>query len=273
MPSQPSSSPASLPRYRRLAERLRAQIAEGSYAPGAQLPTETELALQFDVSRGTVIKAIDQLVAEGIVTKRQGSGSFVTMPSLRRRSSRLLSFTETVDAQGRRASQRVLSYGPADDEQARAMGVLQPAARLVRLRYVDGVACAIHSSIIPQRVMERLPVESLGQILQGGETDFSLYTALRGAGLTIERGAERVSARLATSEEAAALKVSLPVALMVVVRQSFDADGHLIEAAEAVYHADFYTYDLELERGVSHDAPHRLRIVGDNNEEATEQEV
>jgi GntR family transcriptional regulator len=256
--------PAPSPRYRALAETLRARIADGTHPPGSQLPTEADLATVFAVSRGTVVKAIDQLVAEGIVTKRQGAGSFVSMPSLHRRSARLISFTETVTAQGRHASQRLLQYREAEEGEARAFGVTQPAVMLVRLRYVDGVPCAIHRSLVPSAVMGLLPTAMLGQLLQGGESNFSLYAAFEAAGLIVQRAAEHISARLATAEEAAALHVRRPASLIVVVRRSFGVEGQLIEAAEAIYHADYYSYDLELVRGAAHDAPHRLRLARDN---------
>lgn len=264
-----SASSLAQPRYRLLAESLRSEIVAGAYKPGSQLPTEAELAKKFGMSRGTVVKAIDMLVAEGIVTKRQGAGSFVSLPALHRRSSRLMSFSETLGAQGRVATQKVLAYGPASDPEARAAGVHEPAMLLVRLRYVDGLPVTIHRSFIPERVIERLSAERLGQLLKG---EASLYAALEAAGITIDRGAENVSARLATAAEAAALNVELPAALMQVVRRSVDAAGQLIEAAEAVYHADYYTYDLELIRGNAHDAPHRLRIARDNTKQETQQE-
>lgn len=254
-------SSAAQPRYRVLANTLRQEIVSGAYQPGAQLPTEAELAKRFGMSRGTVVKAIDTLVGEGVVTKRQGAGSFVSMPSLHRRSSRLMSFTETLDAQGHTASQKVLSYGGADTEEARAFGAHEPAVLLTRLRYVDHVPVTIHRSFIPDRVMAKLSAERLGQLLKG---EASLYAAFEAEEITIDRGAEHVSARLATADEAKALNLQLPAALMVVIRQSFDAEGQLIEAAEAVYHADYYTYDLDLIRGQAHEAPHRLRIAQDN---------
>lgn len=249
------------PRYRLLADSIRDDIAAGACPPGAQLPTEAEFAAKFGVSRGTVVKAIDMLVAEGVVAKRQGAGSFVSLPSLHRRSSRLMSFTETLDAQGRKASQKVLGYGAADEAEARSLGAHEPAMLLTRLRLVDRVPVTIHRSFIPERVMEQLSAEELGQLLKG---DASLYAAFEEAGITIDRGSEHVSARLATPTEAEALNIPLPAALMVVIRQSYDSDGNLIEAAEAVYNADYYTYDLDLIRGQAHEAPHRLRIAQDN---------
>jgi GntR family transcriptional regulator len=158
--------PVSNPRYRILAEALREAIVAGEYPPGGQLPTEAELAKRFGMSRGTVVKAIDTLVAEGIVLKRQGAGSFVSLPALHRRSSRLMSFTETVSEQGRTSSQKVLSYGRASKEEARAYGAHEPSMLLARLRFVDGIAASIHRSFIPERILEQISAEKLGQLLK-----------------------------------------------------------------------------------------------------------
>lgn len=261
---KPADSLATQPRYRALAETLREEIVAGVHAPGTQLPTEAELASRFGMSRGTVVKAIDTLVAEGVVTKRQGAGSFVSQPSLHRRSSRLMSFTETLDAQGRTAGQKVLSYAVADPEEARGLGVHDPAMLLARLRFVDGLPMTIHRSFIPEWVMARLSVESLGQLLKG---EGSLYAAFESAGVTIDRGSEHVSARLARKDEAATLKLATPAVLMVVIRQSYDGEGQLIEAAEAIYNAEHYTYDLDLVRGQGHSAPHRLQIAQDASQD------
>ncbi len=256
-----SEPAATQPLYRVLAEALREAVVSGDYPPGGKLPTEAKLAKQFGMSRGTVVKAIATLVAEGIVIKRQGAGSFVALPALHRRSSRLMSFSETVQAQGRTATQKVLSYSRADTNAARAYGVHEASMLLVRLRLVDGIAATIHRSFIPERVLERLSSENLGLLLKG---EASLYAAFEDAGIAIGRGAEHVSARLVTAEEADMLKIPRPSAMMVVIRQSYDPQGQLIEAAEAVYRADYYSYDLELVRGTAHEVPHRLRIVPNN---------
>ncbi|WP_069169718.1 GntR family transcriptional regulator [Streptomyces griseus] len=66
------------PKYLHLANRLRVDIENGLWAPGAQLPVERELAETLAVSVNTVRRAVGELVAEGIVQRRQGSGTFVT---------------------------------------------------------------------------------------------------------------------------------------------------------------------------------------------------
>jgi DNA-binding GntR family transcriptional regulator len=68
----------SLPAYRRLAEHLRGELAEGVYADGTRLPTEAELSRDHAVSRQTVRRAMQDLVADGVVYRVPGRGTFAT---------------------------------------------------------------------------------------------------------------------------------------------------------------------------------------------------
>ena len=64
-------------KYQEIANELRSQIQAGVYKPGEQLALEREMCEQYGVSRITIKKAVDQLVKEGLVVKRRGSGTFV----------------------------------------------------------------------------------------------------------------------------------------------------------------------------------------------------
>ena len=65
------------PEHRKLYESLRRQIADGRYRPGELLPSEHELSSEYGISRPTVRKALDRLVAEGLIVKHHGKGSIV----------------------------------------------------------------------------------------------------------------------------------------------------------------------------------------------------
>ena len=80
-----------IPRYHQLAIDLRTSIISGKYKFGVKLPSETELCKNYGVSRGTAVKAIEQLVKEGIAIRKQGTGTFVARPSLQRKTGRLQS--------------------------------------------------------------------------------------------------------------------------------------------------------------------------------------
>lgn len=69
--------PSAAPRYQAIADELRAAIADGALPPGAPFPTEADLMRQHQVSRFTVREALRRLEAEGLISRRRGSGSVV----------------------------------------------------------------------------------------------------------------------------------------------------------------------------------------------------
>src|SRR5690348_2633989 len=75
MPSRLRDNSSRLPAYLRIAQMLRARIAEGGYLSGEFLPPERDLADEFSASRQTIRQAIDLLRQEGLVTPEQGRGT------------------------------------------------------------------------------------------------------------------------------------------------------------------------------------------------------
>src|SRR5918993_4086775 len=84
-----------MPAYRRLTVALRSAIEEGQFGDGERLPTEAELSLEYGVSRHTVRQAFQSLVADGLVYRVPGRGTFVTGLSSRR--GRYLSSVGTLE--------------------------------------------------------------------------------------------------------------------------------------------------------------------------------
>jgi GntR family transcriptional regulator len=249
-------------RYQLVAQTMREAILSGAVEPGARLPSEAELSQVHGVSRGTAVKAIEQLVQEGIVTRRQGLGSFVARPALRRPVGRLASFSGGVEEQGHHATQRLLAREQAPVALARALGLTEPATRLARLRLVDGAPYAIHVTLVPSALVERWAALAEARLRDPSHEDFSLYGAFDAVGCPVERATETVSARLARPEETDLLGIQPPQALVEVLRRGFDANGRLIEATEAVYLSDQYRFEMELVRGAAPGSPHRLNPAG-----------
>jgi Transcriptional regulators len=84
------------PRYLRLAEALKADLERGLL--GRVLPPERELARALGVSRSTLRRALDLLEAEGLLTRRQGSGTYAAQGATFQ--ARLQGFTEEMEALG-----------------------------------------------------------------------------------------------------------------------------------------------------------------------------
>ena len=99
------------PLYLQVVDSLRVDIA--NKAPGDKIDSEPQLSKRFGVSRFTVTRAIEILVDEGLISRRQGLGTFVAAPPLKRAPSYLSSFSEAISSAGRIASHRVLAFGPA----------------------------------------------------------------------------------------------------------------------------------------------------------------
>lgn len=82
-------SPDSI-KHRQISRRLHADILEGKYPAGARLPSEAQLVAQFGVSRPTVARALRDLLVEGLIERRAGSGTYVLAPTGRRAPTRML---------------------------------------------------------------------------------------------------------------------------------------------------------------------------------------
>ena len=230
------------PLYRQLVEELRAEVAKR--AVGDRIDSEPKLAQRFGVSRFTVARAIEILVEEGLVRRRQGLGSFVAPPALVRAPSYLSSFTEAVEAQGRTASHRLLYFGPTEWREDLPYPEDAALIGMDRLRFVDGAPAAIHRSVIAETVADSVGLTRSAATAPG----FSLYRLFDRSRLTIERGVETLRARAATADEARLLNIAEAPVVMAVRRETFGPDGILLDVVNAVYDARRYSYQAEIRR-------------------------
>lgn len=90
----------SVPLFTQLKQMLLVAIRDGQFAAGAPMPTETQLCEMFDVSRITVRRAVSELQNEGILEKRHGKGTFVTVQRIETGLMTLNGFSEAYSARG-----------------------------------------------------------------------------------------------------------------------------------------------------------------------------
>ena len=81
----PTDGKAAIPLYQQVIDIIKNEINSGAYKAGARIPNEFELAESYKVGRVTVRRAIEELVQQGYLTKRQGKGTFVNAPKLKRK--------------------------------------------------------------------------------------------------------------------------------------------------------------------------------------------
>lgn len=234
-------SPSAGPRYLQLRRRIEEGIERGILAPEAPLPPERELAALTDLSRVTVRKATQALVEDGIITQRQGSGSFVAPKELRveQSLSRLTSFTEDMARRGMKSESKWLERGifmPSPEEvMALALGLADQVSRIARLRLASGRPMAIERA--------SLPVDILPNPL---EVTTSLYEVLERTGRRPVRALQKISAVNLEAGDAEMLDLDAGAAGLRIERTSYLRDGQVVEFTRSLYRGDAYDFVAEL---------------------------
>src|SRR5580704_17095721 len=228
----------SLPLYQQLQRALRHAIQNKLLAPEDALPPEREIAEEFSVSRITVRKALDGLVGEGLLTRRQGSGTFVSS-RVEKNFSKLTSFSEDMQARGRtpRSVWLKKSRGTVTPEESMTMGLSPgtPVYRFHRLRYADDAPMALEFCTVPAFCLPS--VESV---------ESSLYAALERSGHRPTRALQRLRAVLFNAEQAELLGALEKDAGLLVERRGFLRDGRAVEFSQSYYRGDTYDFVAEL---------------------------
>jgi DNA-binding GntR family transcriptional regulator len=166
-------------RYRIIQRDLEKLIVSGDLTVGQQLPTERDLQAQYGVSRITVQRAIQNLVANGLVTRRSGAGTFVAQSA---EEQNLLQFTnflsegELIHGVHKLLSARVV---PVTDPDARLLGIEPGEAvhSLERLKIGDDGPAALEWSVIPFRWAPQIADQDLAEL--------HLYGYFRSIGLKV----------------------------------------------------------------------------------------
>lgn len=229
------------PLYLQLQRRIADAIASGRLAPGDSLPPERDMASMTGLSRVTVRRAVQDLVASGQLVQRRGSGTFVArkVERLEQALSMLTSFTEDMARRGRSVESRWIGRGlfaPAPEEvMALGLGSADRVARLERVRLSDGVPLAIERASLSQQVLPR------PEAVEG-----SLYDVLQARGLRPVRAVQRISATNLGAEDAAFLQVAPGVAGLRIERISYLPSGQVIEFTRSLYRGDAYDFAVEL---------------------------
>jgi GntR family transcriptional regulator len=239
------------PIYARIEADLRLAIADGALRTGSRLPSEDALRQRYGVSRMTVRQALAGLATAGLVTKRQGVGTFVGPAKIERVASRLLGFREDALAHGLRPDTRVLRSGlePAGDEDARLLDLRsdEEVLRVLRLRAANGEPIGLNTITV---------VPAFARSLRDLDFRDSFYDgAGRRLGVEIRRADQTVEAVQADDGQAALLRVAPTDPLLRITRVTHLADGRLLGLTRSLYRGDRYYLSLELHRRASDQPP------------------
>jgi len=234
----PLDESSSQPLYQQLQRSLRNAIDKRILGADDALPAERELAEELSISRITVRKAIDGLVEEGLLTRRQGSGTFVAA-RVEKNFSKLTSFSEDMRARGRKPHSVWLSRAAGTVTPEESMTLRSspgtPVLRFHRLRYADDAPMALEYATILASCLPSI-----------NSVETSLYEALEKTGNRPVRALQRLRAVLFTKEQAKLLRAQEKDAGLLVERVGFIKDGSAIEFSQSYYRGDTYDFVAEL---------------------------
>lgn len=231
--------------HQEIAAHLRKRIRSGELAPGAAIPSESELCQQFDCARGTIRQAIATLRNEGLVSSGQGRRTRVldTVPT--QSFDGVISFSQWCHNSGIEPGQRTqwVTRHPADPELAAhlELGDNEQVVSVYRLRLMDGEPAMV----------ERLnyPLEVGKHVLTFDTDSGSIYHRLISSGVDISYATRTIDAVPADPEDAALLQVEVGTPLLRVRRRAFTLDGVPVEASDDRYLSNMANFTLTTIRG------------------------
>lgn len=230
------------PLYEQITNRLRRDLADRSDF-NEQLPTEEDLMARYEVSRSTVRKAVQRLVDEGLLIRRQGKGTFLArpLPHIIHSIDRLAPFIETFKGAGTKLRTELINFTWTSDlELPPQLAEWERPLLSYQRRYEsDGVAHAIVHVVLPHGIAREVNRSSI-------ETTTVYQLLQNDLGLVLAKSDFLVSCRQPSAKLAEALDISQNTFLLVLERITYTADGKPAEMTTHYLRSDIYQLSVAL---------------------------
>jgi GntR family transcriptional regulator, N-acetylglucosamine utilization regulator len=232
-----------LPLYHQVELDMRRRVEDGQWRAGDRIPSESELCDHYGASRITIRRAISELVADGLLVRYPGRGTFVREPTFTAGPRGLTSFTQEMASLGLRASAKVMDVRrrpvPADVGDRLGLSEAEDVVVLTRLRTGDGKPMGVQTAYLPAELVPGMELAELG--------DGSLYTFLAEMyGVQPAEAEEVFEVGPIRGADAQLLDVRSGTCGFHVERLTLDADGRPIEYVRSVIRGDRYRIRMSL---------------------------
>lgn len=239
------SMDSDIPLYLQLIGIVKRNISAGMLSAGDLLPSEAEMCRTFEISRSTVRQAIGALEAEGLVVRKQGRGTYVAEPKVRRKTEMVYSFTSEISSMGLTPSSKLIEFDiitPTPDI-VKMLGLGSEDAevyRFTRIRNVNDEPLIIETSYYPRYIYPNLTRELL-------ETH-SFYSLLYEVGIVPANAVDSYEAVIIGRQEAELLHCKPGSSAFFVQRRTGTDAGIIYEYTQSTIRGDRVKLDVFLHR-------------------------
>ena len=229
------------PVYLQMRELIRSRIAEGVYQPGGSIPSENELAAEFEINRLTVRSAVDILVKEGLLKRVQGKGVYVTGGKIEQDVGELKGFTSTLQESRRKSGKKILArkVRPAGVKYASNFGIDpgDPVYYIRRLCSADGEPVSLEEIYIPQAAAPRLDGVDLSV--------FSLREAFQLLNVELKSGFQTLDITRIGTQEARILDTEDNRNVFLVRYTSTNSRDQVVEYGKCYIRGDKFSFKVD----------------------------
>ena len=233
-----------IPLHIQLKEKIEEQIRNGVYKD--QIPSERQLMEEYQTSRSTVREAINLLVLEGILEKKHGKGTFVSLRPLDEWLGHLSSTTETIRSLGMKPGAKLIEhYLTVPPAYVQEVTGLEEAYFIKRVRFGDDVAIGVETHYYPVDIGKRLVTYDLN--------DATLYDLVENElGIQFADAKQTITTGSMPEEDRIYLGVPDDAGILIAERIIQDISGRVIEFEKAYYRSDMYKFTIHLSRKGKH---------------------
>ncbi|MBB6733287.1 GntR family transcriptional regulator [Cohnella zeiphila] len=221
-----------------LRSKLLEKIESRFWSPGSQIPSERELCDEYGVSRITVREALKELVQEGYLVRKQGKGTFVSLPKFVNELSSTYSLSQEIEKEGLSSDFQLISFRKCSPTQQLkavfALSATDSLYEITRLRSIGSEPFAWERAYTPCSLMEGADEEQL-------QKEGLYFTIFRCSGLMAEEAEVEAEAVNCPADIAAQLQLKKNSAVLHLTRVT-TAQNRCVEYCESYIRSEKYKY-------------------------------
>ncbi|MCA1010714.1 GntR family transcriptional regulator [Halobacillus halophilus] len=230
----------SVPLHIQLKQIIEQNILNGVYYQ--QIPSEREFIEEFNVSRSTVREAINLLVREGILEKRHGKGTFISLKPIDDWLGNLSSTSETIERMGMEPGAKLINSEFMQlNERLQILTGLEEAYHFKRLRFANHIPIGVEYHYYPLVIGNKISSFDLNH-----ETLYDLLE--KELGIKTFEAEQVIRSGLISTDDAKLLNVPASTSMLKTERKLLDINGEFVELEHAFYRADMYSFKINLSR-------------------------